>query len=272
MLFLYFYKILKYKKSIMIKKYFFKEVPSTNDIAKELLKSEDLIVAYADYQSKGRGRNENKWFGNSGENIYCSFGIRHKISISIDQVIIFQALGAIIVANALREITSEYLNSNILNETVNFKIKYPNDVMAEMKNGEFGKICGVLAEHSFQGEECTESIIGIGVNINQTKFSGITANTPTSLKLLLNTEFDSKKIFNSMVDNFMKIRELEYSKLLEIWRKELNFENKIAIIKNKNDKYKIIELLQNGEIKLQNIATNLFEFIDNGDSIRYDLR
>lgn len=247
----------------MLKKYHFKEIGSTNDAAKELLQSEDLILAYADFQTKGRGRNENKWFGNHGENIYCSFGIRHKREISINQVIIFQAIGALITAKALRETTDN---------KATFKIKYPNDVMALMTDGNFGKISGVLAEHSFQGSTCTESIVGIGVNINQEQFSGITMNTPTSLKLLLNQEFETKPIIDLMSEHFIQLYNLDYDQLLNVWRNELNFADKAVKVKNRDADYIIIGLQEDGTVQVKNLTTNEVEIIDNGDSIRYDLR
>lgn len=256
----------------MIKKYYFKEVGSTNDVAKELLEKEDLLIVQADYQTKGRGRNENKWFGNACENIFCSFGIRHKKEINIDQVIILQAIGAMIVANAIRDEVEYYFKNNNLNNFTNFRIKYPNDVMVEMPNGEFGKICGVLAEHSFQGDRCSETILGIGVNVNQTEFQGITANTPFSLKLLLKKEFSIKNILDKMISNFIKLYDLDYDKLFDKWKEELNFENKIAKVKNHNDEFKILELMKNGEVKLKNLLNNEILLIDNGDSIRYDLQ
>lgn len=247
----------------MIKKYHFTEIPSTNDIAKELLKDDDLIVACADYQTAGRGRNENKWFGNERENIYCTFGIRHKREIPINQVIIYQAIGAIIVAEALREVT---------NNQFCFRVKYPNDVMVQMQEGNFGKICGVLAEHTFKGSTCTESVIGIGVNINQTEFSGITNNTPTSLKFLTGKDFDIDAVLDLMVKYFLKLYDKDYSVLFTLWNTELAFEGKKAIIRGKNALYTILNLEEEGTVKLLNNETNEIEYIDNGDSIRYDLR
>ncbi len=247
----------------MIKKYHFTEIPSTNDSAKELLKDDDLILAYADYQTAGRGRNENKWFGNKRENIYCTFGVRHKRDIPINQVIIYQAIGALIVAEALRKAT----NNKLL-----FKVKYPNDVMALMPGGIFGKICGVLAEHTFKGNVCTESIIGIGVNINQTEFHGVTNNIPTSLKLLTDKDFDIDEVLGLMIDSFLRIYDKEYSELFKLWNSELNFVNKSAKIRGKEDNYTILNLEEEGTVKLLNTDTKEIEYIDNGDSIRYDLR
>lgn len=247
----------------MIKKYHFTEIPSTNDIAKELLKNDELIIACADYQTAGRGRNENKWFGNKRENIYCTFGIRHKRDISINQIIIYQAVGAIIVAEALREVT----NNQFL-----FKVKYPNDVMVLMQEGNFGKICGVLAEHTFKGNICTESIVGIGVNINQTEFSGVTNNVPTSLKALTGTDFNIDTVLDLMTKYFLKLYDKDYSVLFKLWNSELAFERKKAIIRGKESLYNIIKLKEDGTVKVLNTETNEIEYIDNGDSIRYDLR
>ena len=60
--------------------------------------------------------------------------------------------------------------------TENVFIKWPNDIYIGRK-----KIAGILIENSLINNRIEDSILGIGININQTSFSSYTPN-PVSLK------------------------------------------------------------------------------------------
>ena len=243
-----------------LKHYHFESISSTNDLAKSLLKDNDYVVVTADYQTAGRGRNEKSWFGNIKDNVYCSIGINHTEQIKFSQVIIFQAIGALAVKNALSDLT----NSDI------FKIKYPNDVLAMFSSNKFGKICGVLAEHSFQGEFCNQTIIGMGVNVLQTSFTDVVDNTPVSLSML-GYDFTPLQVTDYIISSFKNLMDNKLETLFEIWRKELNITNKIARLPNQTDEYIIRELMNDGRLRLENIDSKEELLIDNGDSIRYEI-
>lgn len=244
-----------------LKHFHLTEVSSTNDLAKDLLEDNDLVAVTADFQTNGRGRNERTWVGNSGENVYCSIAIRHKVQISFQQVMLFQVLGAMLVVKILR---------NITNNRHQFKLKYPNDVMAVMPDGNYGKICGVLAEHSFQGEYCSDSIIGIGVNVNQVSFSNVTHNTPTSLKLL-GENFESEFVAKAMIDSFMELYHKDLNEVFAEWKQGLNFINKTAVIVGQPEEWIIENLLDDCRVELRQKNSMYKTIIDNGDSIRYAL-
>ena len=244
-----------------IKHFHLKEVSSTNDIAKDLLPDNDIVVVTADYQTQGRGRNERTWIGNSGEHVYCSIGINHQSQISYQQVMLYQVMGAMISAKALREITENRHQ---------FRLKYPNDVMVQNSEGKFCKISGVLAEHSFQGEFCVDTIIGIGININQTQFENVTMNTPSSLKLL-GENCETEAVIHKMIEIFQKLYSMDLDQLFIEWQQELNFINKTAIIVGKPGEWKITQLFPDGRVELEDLQSNKKTIIDNGDSIRYAL-
>ncbi len=244
-----------------IKHFHLAEVGSTNDLAKDLLEGNDIVAVTADFQTNGRGRNEKTWIGNCGENVYCSIAIKHQKQISYQNVMLFQVLGAMLTIDVLRKIT---------NGRQIFKLKYPNDVMALMPDGKFGKISGVLAEHSFIGEYCTDTIIGIGVNINQTEFSDVTNNIPISLKLL-GENFESEFVAKAMIDTFVKLYDKDLTELFAEWKQELNFIGKTAIIVGQPEECIIEGLLNDGRVELRKKNSMYKTIIDNGDSIRYAL-
>ena len=77
-------------------------------------------------------------------------------------------------------------------------IKWPNDIYIADK-----KIAGILIENSVNGNRLQHSIIGIGININQEKFSPELPN-PTSLKLVAGKEFDLKECLEQLCSSIEK--------------------------------------------------------------------
>jgi BirA family biotin operon repressor/biotin-[acetyl-CoA-carboxylase] ligase len=243
-----------------IKRYHFKEISSTQDFAKELLETEGLVVVSADFQTAGRGRNSKTWVGSYGDNIYCTFGIKHENeNPSFERIVLFQALGGLCAYSALKDITSHKLN---------FRLKYPNDVMYIDDSGKHYKICGILAEHCFQGEICSDTVIGIGVNVNQTQFEGVTTNDPISLKLL-GYDVNPEELLQLMIMKFIEFTSMNDEVLFNFWRKELDFIGKIATLRSNGEQYEIQELLNDGRIKAKSLTDGSPLLIDNGDSIRY---
>lgn len=245
-----------------MKLYHFDSVTSTNDIAKELLEKEDSVVVYADMQTQGRGRNEKFWYGNKGENLYCSIGFTYPEKPNSVQIAITQAVGALAAKNAILKITSGN----------NFRIKYPNDIIAILENGSYGKVCGVLAEHQFQGDYCRQSIIGIGINVNQIQFSKVIDNYPVSLKML-GYKTKPKAILDELLVSFNSLMKNDPYDILALWSSELKLENKEISIKSiKNESFKFSDLQPDGRLLLISNKTGKLKRVDNGDSIRYDFQ
>ncbi|MCX7909160.1 MAG: biotin--[acetyl-CoA-carboxylase] ligase [Ignavibacteria bacterium] len=241
-------------------RYHFDTVTSTNDFAKELLQKNELVIVSANFQTKGRGRNNNVWTGNYGQNIYISFGIKHNQMKRIEEVAHFQGLGAIVVLSTLRQIS----NSNI------FKLKYPNDVYAKISEGNYKKIAGILVEHQFLGELCTSTVLGIGINVNQTEFNNEIANIATSLKLLgFNPQIVN--IIDALIYYFEFYLKLFPNEIFELWKKELDIIGKEVNIFTKEIKGKIETIDDIGRIVVITIPEGNIVFIGDGDSIRYDL-
>lgn len=130
---------------------------STNDIAAEIVHAglfEEGTVVITDNQVKGRGQRGTTWRANAGENLTFSVVLTPGFLPVADQFLISQ-----ITALAIRS----YLRSYV----ADVKVKWPNDVYMGNK-----KACGVLIENSIQGTRLISSIVGIGVNVNQSEFDG----------------------------------------------------------------------------------------------------
>jgi BirA family biotin operon repressor/biotin-[acetyl-CoA-carboxylase] ligase len=93
-------------------------------------------------------------------------------------------------------------------------IKWPNDMLVHRK-----KVAGILIENSIMGQNLDTSIIGIGINVNQTVFPEKLLN-PTSLKLESGMEQDPGRLLQELLAS-LRIRLTQlYSNSLDIIRKD----------------------------------------------------
>jgi BirA family biotin operon repressor/biotin-[acetyl-CoA-carboxylase] ligase len=237
----------------------FETVESTNLIARDKLSTQTEIFAVsADYQTGGQGRNSKVWLGDNGDNIFLSVGIKHNKPIKIEEAVIYQGLGCLAVKEILYELTQKDI----------FRLKYPNDVMAKDEE-EYKKICGVIINNGFIGDRCDFTILGIGVNINQSFFENELSNTAISLKQL-GFNFDKNEVLDLLINKIEYYNNLDYKKVAEIWIKNLDILNKKIQIIGKAEEFRVIDILEDGRLKVINEVSGEIEFIDNGDSIRYN--
>lgn len=151
---------------------YFDELPSTNTYLKTIPKEkiEQGMLCITDHQIRGRGQYERKWESDPGQNLTFSM-----VFVPPDHKR-FHVL-ALACALALVEQLNAFLDASCT------AIKWPNDILLNRK-----KMAGILAETVFSGNKFDRLIIGIGININQKKFSEELSNTATSVCL----EYDNK--------------------------------------------------------------------------------
>lgn len=131
------------------------------------------------------------------------------------------------------------------------KIKWPNDIYVGDQ-----KICGILIENAVMNGQITQSIVGIGVNINQTKFLSSAPN-PVSLKMLTKRDYDLKEALHALLKELdLYYNELVKGKFTEIDETFINrlyqFEEWHSY-KDKNHTYtgKIVGVNKIGQLKIQ---------------------
>ena len=140
-------------------------VDSTNDEARRHISEIDnLSVVSALEQTKGRGQRGNRWSSQPGENLTFSLVVKDFRIKANEQ-------------SAISQTTALSLVDLLSRHEIKARIKWPNDIYAGDE-----KICGILIENSLKGSEIDWSIIGIGLNVNQTAFPEDLPN-PTSMKL-----------------------------------------------------------------------------------------
>lgn len=146
------------------------ETDSTNLWLKAHATEENTVVV-ADFQTAGRGCGSNTWESERGQNLLFSVLIHPRDIQANRQFHISMAISL-----AICEALGQHIGD--------VSIKWPNDIY--WKNG---KICGILIEHTLKGSAITNSIIGVGLNVNQRHFLSDAPN-PVSLWQITEQETD----------------------------------------------------------------------------------
>ena len=171
------------------------ETDSTNRWLKA--HGEGTMVVVADYQTAGKGCGTNSWESERGKNLTFSMLI-HPTDIPASQ----QFRITEVVSVALCEVLERYLLT-VPELAEGLSIKWPNDIYMGDK-----KICGVLIENRLQGNVIVDSIIGIGLNVNQTVFRSDAPN-PVSLRQLLGREIDREALLHDFLETLETVSSSE---------------------------------------------------------------
>jgi BirA family biotin operon repressor/biotin-[acetyl-CoA-carboxylase] ligase len=138
-------------------------------------------VVWADYQTAGRGCGTNRWESERGKNLLFSMLI-HPIDLPANR----QFHISMAVSLAICEALGQHIGA--------LSIKWPNDIY--WKNA---KICGILIENTLQGGCIKDSVIGVGLNVNQRRFLSDAPN-PVSLWQICGREFDREKLLHDILN------------------------------------------------------------------------
>ena len=218
------------------------ETDSTNRWMKE--NGEGEMVVVAEYQTAGKGCGSNSWESERGKNLLMSILMHPKHLQAKNQFIITQ-----IVSVALCRTLENYIDKPV-------EIKWPNDIYVDNR-----KICGVLIENRLQGRMIKDSIIGIGLNVNQQEFRSDTPN-PVSIMQLTGKETDREELLTRFLDILNKTAEskttcFDYQNLM--YRRTGNY-----LFKTKTNCFtaSIIGVNNDGRLMLQdeNGLAHLFAF------------
>lgn len=178
--------------------YFTSDTDSTNAEIRRLAATAQLPHGYClitDFQTNGHGQANNRWESERGKNLLFSV-LLHPTSIPPH--------AQFVVTEIVTQAILKALQPEIADE---IEIKWPNDIYVGDR-----KICGILIENSLCGTVFADSIIGIGININQTDFLSDAPN-PASLKQLSGHDHDRKVIIERIYSNIMSLYgELESAK------------------------------------------------------------
>ncbi len=167
-------------------------IDSTNSYLKNLSRSvslKDGTVVIAENQSQGRGQMGAKWQSEPGKSLTFSVFKRFTgLNVSDQPRIAFS------VSLAIKNVLQKY-------DVPAITIKWPNDIMSYQK-----KLCGILVENQLEGSKVNAAIIGIGLNVNETKFEDLPF--ATSMKIASETHFDLEEVLYRIYEELQKYLEL----------------------------------------------------------------
>ena len=206
------------------------ETDSTNRWLKE--QGEQNMIVVADYQTAGKGCGTNSWESERGKNLTFSLLIHPEGISAKEQFFISEA-----VSVALCETLAPYIYNKV-------EIKWPNDIYVGDQ-----KICGILIENRLQGSEIKDSIIGIGLNVNQREFKSDAPN-PVSLYQLTGKETDREALLSTFLQAFDKA--LHSKTTCFTYREILYRKGKDSLYKSKTTCFtaRLMDVLPDGRLLL----------------------
>jgi len=153
------------------------ETTSTNDLAHGPQYGHGDVIC-AERQTAGRGQRGHTWTSPEGVNLLFSVVLCPTFLPAGEQFLLSQA--------AALALTDTFALFGI--ET---RIKWTNDIYAGDR-----KLVGILIEHRLSGDRLDRTVVGIGINVNQTAFDPALPN-PTSMALEAGRTFDREEVLHA---------------------------------------------------------------------------
>ena len=217
------------------------ETTSTNRYAKEMPEDEshELTLVTAEFQTAGRGAGTNTWESERSQNLLFSLVVYPR-QLQANQMFALSEVTALAIRDALCSIVKVQGSNipssfggvgggfNVQGSNIpssfggvggGFSIKWPNDIYWNNR-----KAVGMLIENDLRGKWVHRSIIGVGVNINQTRFLSDAPN-PVSLAQILGHEEDRNQVLDNIMQRFIYyygiMEEERYGELHQLYMQHL---------------------------------------------------
>lgn len=183
----------------------FDSLPSTNQYCEllDLSQTEEFSIIYAREQTAGIGQRGNHWESQPRKNLTFSLILKPTFLPAAEQYMLTKVVSLGI---------TDFLKSFIPEDNV-IKIKWPNDIYINNK-----KVCGILISNKLSLTSLSASIIGIGLNVNQTDFPSWVPN-PISLKQITRTDYPLYPLLEKIVQA-IRIRYIQLTTAPELLNKE----------------------------------------------------
>lgn len=216
-------------------------VNSTNNYLRGLIqhkKGNEYTVVMADYQDGGRGQGENTWESNRNENLLFSWLVFPAFLAVSDQFILSKAVSLGIV-DALLEFG------------VDCQIKWPNDIICDDK-----KLGGILIENSIQGNVLKNSVVGVGLNVNQLAFPSFyfpaTSMSELSLKVF-DLQIVRDKLIHHLKNRYKQLQEGKVKKINDQYLEKLYRKNFPALFEDASERFEgeIMGVNEIGELEIE---------------------
>ncbi|MDE7420423.1 MAG: biotin--[acetyl-CoA-carboxylase] ligase [Muribaculaceae bacterium] len=156
------------------------KVDSTNAyIMRNVEELESPVMVVAHTQTAGQGQRGNSWEAEPGNNLTFSIFYRPYQLPPMAQFSMSETVALAVV---------DFLGVH----GIEAKVKWPNDIYVGDK-----KICGILIRHSIMGGYVSYSVIGVGIDVNQTVFLSDAPN-PVSMKQITGETYALSQLENEI--------------------------------------------------------------------------
>ena len=195
-------------------------IDSTNTYLRQLSASEaieDFTVVVANYQIQGRGQMGTQWNSEPSKNLMVS--VFKKVSyLDLEHQFFISIVVSLSILQALKTFHIK-----------NLKVKWPNDILAENK-----KIGGILIENVIKQTKLNATIIGFGINVNQTQFEHLPL--ASSMRLISGRVHALEEILQVILArleyNFELLQQKQHGTLKSAYEKQLFRKNKPSTFKD----------------------------------------
>lgn len=140
---------------------------------------DNLSIIAAVEQTRGRGQGDHTWFSSPATNLTFSLLLRFPDNSPFS----LKASDMLLITQLTTLAIRDYLGS----KGITARVKWPNDIWVEDK-----KICGILIENILDGQMIRESIVGIGLNVNEQHWPAELPN-PVSMSQLSGEHYELER-------------------------------------------------------------------------------
>ena len=222
---------------------------STNDFLKRLNANqvvENFTVVTTFNQTSGKGQMGSVWISEAGKNLTMSVLIRDVLT-DVHQIFGLNVAVSVAAVQALKSLGIRDVG-----------VKWPNDIMS----GNF-KLGGILIENTFKSNGEIISIVGIGLNINQSNFENLpqAASVFTRTKHIYEVDFVRDELLKQLRISIAKVINKQEENLWQLYHSYLfkknipmTFENNLGqrfmgIIQQVNSNGQLEVLLENDQVQ-----------------------
>ena len=170
----------------MLQYHHFKELDSTNVYLQRQQSERDIRnwVVSTDEQTAGKGMGSNGWESEAGKNLTFSLALGMSFLPAERQFLLSEAVALGLYETLIPLLAVEKLH-----------IKWPNDIFYDKH-----KLAGILINSTIKANMMDVSIIGIGLNVNQTQFQDWPTH-PISMKMITGVTYDLQPLLEQMAES-----------------------------------------------------------------------
>ena len=216
-------------------------VDSTNNYTSELVRQSVIhegAVITAEEQYAGKGQRSRVWNSASGQNLLMSVYLKPTFLGADEQFYLTK-----LISVAVKKVLDEFIPGRV-------KIKWPNDILV----GD-DKIAGILIENTLKSTQISRSVVGIGLNVNQTDFGDL--RKVTSLKaetgLYHPLDYLLEKLCIQIESLYFKLKENKKA-LNDVYLESLYRKGENALFDNngEEEEFEVVGVQSGGELVLKN--------------------